>query len=149
MQIQTRAFGPIDIDEQQVLTLTEPMVGFPGHHRFAVLDPDPEAPFKWFQAVDREDLCFLIADPRHFFPDYRVELKAAALADLQLTEGSEAAVAVVLNVPGDPAQATANLLAPVIFNAGRKLARQMILDGSGHGVRTPLFPEEKRVCHGS
>ncbi|MBE0618649.1 MAG: flagellar assembly protein FliW [Proteobacteria bacterium] len=148
MQIQTRAFGPIDIDQDQVLTLTEPMVGFPGHERFAVLDPDPEAPFKWFQAVDRADLCFLIADPRYFFPDYRVELKAAALADLQIAEDTQAAVAVVLNVPGDPTQATANLLAPVVFNTERKLARQVILDGTQYGVRTPLFPEEKQVCHG-
>ncbi len=149
MQIQTRAFGPIEIDEEQVLTLTEPMVGFPGHARFAVLDPDPETPFKWFQAVDRADLCFLIADPRYFFPEYRVELKAAALGDLAITEGTQAAVAVVLNVPGEPTQATANLLAPIVFNAGRKLARQVILEGTEYGVRTPLFPEEKRVCHGS
>jgi flagellar assembly factor FliW len=148
VRIDTRAFGSIEIDDQQVLTLTEPMPGFPAHRRFAVLDPDAESPFKWFQSVDRPELCFLIADPRHFFPDYALQLKAAALRDLEIIEGGEAAVAVVLNVPDDATQATANLLAPIVINAARKLARQVILDGSDFGVRTPLFPEERKACHG-
>ena len=148
MRIETRAFGPIEIDEQQILNLTEPMPGFPGHRRFAILDPDPESPFKWLQSVEREELCFLIADPRQFFPEYTVEVQSAALRDLEIAEGTAAAVAVVLNVPEDPTQATANLLAPIVINATRKLARQVILEGADFGVRTRLFPEERKACHG-
>lgn len=148
MEIETRAFGPLEIDEQQVITLTEPMPGFAGHRRFVVLNPEPEASFSWFQSIERKDLCFLITDPRQFFPDYVVEIEMSALADLQVSDERHMAVAVVLTVPEDPAHATANLLAPIVFNTQKKLARQVILEGSGNPVREPLFREEKRVCQG-
>ena len=142
MQIETRAFGTIEIDEDQIITLTEPMAGFPGHSRFAVLDPDPDVPFKWFQSVDSAEVCFLITDPAPFFPDYRVELSKRQLQDLSITEESDTAVAVVLRVPEEMTEATANLLAPFIFNTRAKLARQVILEGSGHPVRAPLLHQQ-------
>ena len=141
MQIETHAFGTIDIDEDQIITLTEPMAGFADHIRFAVLDPDPDVPFKWFQSVDAIEVCFLITDPAQFFPDYRVELSKRQLQDLKIAEETETAVAVVLRVPEDMTDATANLLAPFIFNTAQKLARQVILEGSGHPVRAPLLPQ--------
>ena len=142
MQIETRAFGTIEIDEDQIITLTEPMAGFPGHSRFAVLDPDPDVPFKWFQSVDSAEVCFLITDPAPFFPDYRVELSKRQLQDLDIDEDTDTAVAVVLRVPEEMTEATANLLAPFIFNTRAKLARQVILEGSGHPVRAPLLHQE-------
>ena len=148
MRISTRAFGPIEVDETQLITLTEPMPGFAHCRRFAVLEPDPETPVKWLQSVEREDVCFLVADPKPFFPDYRLDLRTSDLTDLAIEGRDEAGVAVVLTIPADTSQATANLLAPIIFNTRRKLARQVILEGSDFGVRTRLFPEEKKVCHG-
>jgi len=143
VQIDTRAFGSIEIDDDQVIRLTEPMAGFPDHLQFAVLDPDPDVPFKWFQSVDSADVCFLITDPAPFFPEYRVELSKRQLEDLQITEETDTAVAVVLRVPEEMAEATANLLAPFVFNTQAKLARQIILEGSGHPVRAPLLAPQK------
>jgi flagellar assembly factor FliW len=146
VQIETRAFGPLEIDDAQVVTLTEPMPGFSAYTRFAVLEPEPDSPFKWFQSLDRDELCFLITDPRPFFPDYKLEVSASHLTDLAISDATETAVAVVLNVPADLDQATANLLAPLVFNTDKKLARQVILEGSGYPIRAPLFPEETRAC---
>ncbi len=151
MQIQTRPFGPVEIDETQIVTLTRPMPGFPDHHRFVVLQPDPEVPFQWFQSVDGEDVCFLIVDPRLFFPDYRLEVKEQELADLGIESPEETAVAVVVSLAGGPEQATANLLAPIVFNTRKKRARQLILEGSGYPLRAPLFPhrdedEREKAC---
>ncbi|MDW7711418.1 MAG: flagellar assembly protein FliW [Deferrisomatales bacterium] len=146
MQIQTRGLDEIEVDEGTVLTLTEPMPGFPGHHRFALLTPDPEIPFRWFRAVDRPDLCFLVADPRYFFPDYGSELASEALGDLELCEGAEAVVAVVVTPSEDSGRVTANLRAPLVFNPERGLARQVILEDAGHRVRTPLIGHGRRAC---
>lgn len=140
MQLQTRAFGVIEIDEEKAVQLTEPMPGFAGLKRFAVLDPDPDNPFKWFQSLDDSDVCFLIADPQIFFPDYSIEVSAAALPDLQLQSEGDALVAVIINLGGDPSEMTANLRAPLIFNLRMSLCRQVILDDVSYKVRTPLFP---------
>lgn len=150
MEIQTRTFGTIEIDERRVVRLTEPMLGFPELTRFVVLEPDPESPFKWFQSLDRTDVCFLIADPAVFFSDYRVEVPAERLSDLELDGGRDAAVAVVLTVRGDLADTTANLLAPLVFNTRKGLGRQVVLEGSPHPVRAPVFePQPVAVCVGA
>lgn len=146
MRIETRVFGTVEIDESQIVTLTKPMPGFPQIARFAVLEPDPECPIKWFQSVDRDDVCFLIADPRHFFPGYRIGIDLSTVSDLGIAREDEGAVAVVVNVTRDSTRATANLLAPLVFNTARKLARQLILEGSAYPIRAPLMQEEKQVC---
>ncbi len=144
MEIETRAFGPVEIDEAQIITFPKPILGFPDHLRFVVLNPDPEVPFQWLQSVEAADVCFLITDPRPFFPDYRLEVRAGDLADLQIESPEDAAVAVIVNLTEGMEKATANLLAPIVFNTRRKLARQVVLEGSGHPVRAPLFTEEGR-----
>lgn len=150
MDIQTRTFGTIEIDERRVVRLTEPMLGFPELRRFAVLEPDPESPFKWFQSLDRADVCFLITDPAVFFSDYRVEIPATRLSDLELDSDGDAAVAVILNARGDLADTTANLLAPLLFNTRKGLGRQVVLEGSQHPVRAPLFePQPTAACQGA
>jgi len=141
MKLTTRAFGEIEIDEQKAIRMTEPMPGFAHLKRFAVLDPDPENPFKWFQSLEDSDVCFLVCDPKTFFPDYRVKLHAASLPDLEIDDEGDTVVAVIVNLGGDPSNMTANLRAPLLFNLKKNLCRQVILDNVDHKVRTPLFPQ--------
>ncbi len=144
MEIDTRTLGRVRIRETQLVRLTRPMPGFSGCVCFAVLDSDPGTPFRWFQSVERPDLCFLIADPDRFFPDYRPDLGPPVLAELELEGGAAPEVAVVLTVPQEPGAATANLAAPLVFNRSKGLARQVILDGAGYRTRTPLFPGQRK-----
>lgn len=140
MQLETRAFGVIDIDEDKAIRLTEAMPGFPELKRFAVLDPDPDNPFKWFQSLDDTDVCFLVSDPKIFFPEYKVALSASALPDLCIEDPEDVIVAVIINLGAEPSEMTANLRAPLIFNFRKSLCRQVILDDVNYMVRTPLFP---------
>lgn len=149
MEIQTRIFGTIEIDADRVVRLTEPMAGFPDLSRFAVLDPDPDNPFKWFQSLDRSDVCFLIADPRPFFPSYEVDLAPSRLAGLGIGDEAQPVVAVILTAGADLSKTTANLLAPLVFNAQKGVARQVIMEGSGYPVRAPLFVEKPISCQGA
>lgn len=141
MQLETRAFGTVEIDEEKAVRLTEAMPGFPGLARFAVLDPDPDNPFKWFQSLEDTEVCFLIADPKIFFPDYSITISSSALPDLELSDPTEVVVAVIVNLGREPSQMTANLRAPLIFNIKRSLGRQVILDDANYKVRMPLFTE--------
>lgn len=139
MQLETKAFGSIEIDEEKAVLLTDSMPGFPGLKRFAVLDPDPDNPFKWFQSLEDSEVCFLIIDPATFFPDYSVAVKAGAMGDLELDNEKDAVVAVIVNLGADPSQMTANLRAPLVFNLRKNLCRQVILEDVNFKVRTPLF----------
>lgn len=139
MELETRAFGRIEIDESKALTLTESMPGFPDLKKFVVLDPDPENPFKWFQSIEEPDACFLISEPKLFFPDYEVKVHVSSLPDLEIEADTDTLVAVIINMGGEPSNMTANLRAPIVFNMKKNLCRQVILDDARYQVRTPLF----------
>ena len=57
---------------------------------------------------------------------------------MQLVDGDEAQILVVLTTGQTAAQATANLLAPIVVNIRTGAAAQVILSGSGLPIRAPI-----------
>ncbi|GFP20571.1 flagellar assembly factor FliW, partial [Candidatus Hakubella thermalkaliphila] len=81
-----------------------------------------------------------------FFPDYLVQVKREGLANIALEE-KEAEIYLLITVPKHPAEATANLLAPLVVNATQGLASQIVLYQSGYTTKHFLFPpEQQRSC---
>jgi flagellar assembly factor FliW len=138
MIIETRAFGTVEIDDAKMVKFVGPMLGFHEASDFALLDPNPEAPFKVLQLVDNPDVCFLVADPAVFFPRYKVSLTLDQVADLGLSDPAKAAVLVVVTVRDGGARLTANLLGPLVVNAETFRGKQVVLKGTSHKVDEPL-----------
>ena len=141
MKISSSRFGAIEFPEDQVIRMASGMIGFPNHQRYIFVGHKKDSPFVWLQSVDEESLAFVLADPLLVRPDYEIQISPE---DRQALEFNEACAGmqpmVVVNIsPGNPAQITANLLGPIIFNIPKKLARQIILYQTDYSTRTP-FP---------
>jgi flagellar assembly factor FliW len=137
--VKTKRFGTLEVREDQVITFPEGLPGFPGRHRFILLDIQQGSPLKFLQSVDDPDLAFLVAEPLTFFPDYRVLVQPEDLAPIALDAPEQGMVVAIVSVPEDFREATVNLRAPVVINPERSLARQVILEREDYGIRTPLF----------
>lgn len=138
MLIQTRAFGEVEIDDAKVMKFVGPMLGFEGADRYVLMDLNPTSPLKVLQLAANPDVCFLVTDPALFFPEYKVNLTAAQVADIGLTDPAEAAVMVVVTVADGGSRVTANLLGPVLVNAKTLVGKQVVLTGSGYKVDEPV-----------
>ncbi|MDR7434386.1 MAG: flagellar assembly protein FliW [Armatimonadota bacterium] len=137
MRIQTKHFGTQEIDEGKVLEFPEGLPGFEDLHRWALLAATP-GPILWLQALDSVDACLPVVEAFGLFPDYEVSLNVQDTALLQLNDPNEGMVFVVLTIRGQPLQVTANLLAPIVVNPKRKVAKQVILEGSPYSTRHVL-----------
>ena len=62
MEIKTKALGTVQIEEDQIITLSEGFYGFKKYHRFALLDAK-QKPFIWIQSLDDAQLAFIAIDP--------------------------------------------------------------------------------------
>ncbi|WP_346621862.1 flagellar assembly protein FliW [Blastococcus montanus] len=115
----------------EVLSFTEPLPGFPGHHDYVLVAGDGAGLLFWLQAVALDGPRFLAVPARDFFPDYAPVLPAAVRCELG-ADGAEVRVYCLVTVPdGDPAEATANLRAPVVVVPSTHRARQVVLaDGA-------------------
>ena len=138
--IQTSRFGPLDINEEKIITMTTPILGFTAERQFILLPHGPESVFWWLQSVDNPDLAFVVIQPARIVPQYQPTITPQLQQELQVQESDDLEILVILTIPkGHPEAMTANLLGPVILNPGKKVAKQILLDPALYDPCLPVM----------
>ncbi|HET6859732.1 MAG TPA: flagellar assembly protein FliW [Streptomyces sp.] len=123
----------------QVLSLADPLPGFPGLRDFALVAADAGGLVFWLQSVAPDGPRFLTVPAAPYFPEYAPALPRAACAELGIDDATSADVYLLITVPdGDVSEATANLRAPLVINPATNRARQIVLTDGGLPIRQPL-----------
>lgn len=140
VQIETSRFGTLTVDPQEVLSLPEGMIGFPGLTRFILFRHKEGSPFLWLQSLEAEDLAFVLMDPLLLVPDYDLNIppEDGTLLGIEDAGNSIQAWAVVNIGRQEPPEITANLLAPLVVNPGARLGKQIVLFDSPYAIRHPV-----------
>ncbi len=139
MLIQTRRFGPLEVEDERILTFKDGLLGFPQHRRFALIQTSPDPVFYWLQSVDDADLAFVVCDPLTFVPDYQVPVRKDDVEALGVEDLSDAQVLVIVNkIAGE---LTANLLGPLLIGAHTLRGRQLVLSDKRYGTRHRLVSQ--------
>jgi flagellar assembly factor FliW len=141
LKLETKDFGPVEIDDTEVIHMPTGMPGFPGVVRFVILEREETRPFLWYQCVDDPDLAFVLINPWLFRPDYSVDL-GATLREMSWESDREEdlGVYVIVNASeGVPEKITANLTGPIVINNRRKEAAQLVITGSPYSHKQLIF----------
>jgi flagellar assembly factor FliW len=113
--------------------------GFPDAHRFELAPwGPPDLPFLLLSAADESDVAFVVAPPWGFYPDYEFDLDQGAAERLGISEPTDSLVFCVVTLRDDPADATVNLLGPIVVNRYTLEAAQVAMPSSGYSVDAPL-----------
>jgi len=143
MKVCTSRFGEIDIPDEKAISFPDGVIGFREATRFVIFDCTEDGIFKWLQSCDRPELAFVICQANLIVPGYQVILGEKERALLGLEKADDAAVCVILMIPGDPKEATANLLGPIIMNSETRTGLQLVLVNPDYSARHPLFGGQK------
>jgi flagellar assembly factor FliW len=138
MNLDTTRFGMVEVDEQTVITFTQPIIGFQEFRRFVLLDGPDGGDLKWLQSIDSGELAFILMNPRQVVPDYTIKLGNHELSELAVTSSDELDVYTLVVVPQDPSLVRTNLKAPILINPKQRLGKQTILDKSSYPVQFVL-----------
>ena len=144
MKINTSRFGNLEVENNEIITFTEGLLGFENLKKFTVVDPGDQTLILWLQSIDDETVAFPIIEPRIFMPDYRVKLLPAELNSLSLENLNDATVYSILTIPQNVTEMSANLKAPIIINNSTKTARQIVLQDSKLEVKYQMYLELKK-----
>ena len=139
MLIQTSRFGQIPIEEADVLSLPEGILGFVDLRKMVLLDDPNDELFAWMQSCEIPGIAFPILEPELFAPEYRVILTRHDLEALQATANSRLRYLTIVTIPDDPTLMTANLKAPIVVNVEKRIARQCVLQDNALAIREPIF----------
>lgn len=144
MKIVSSLLGELEIDEEQVINFPEGLPAFEDQRRFIIMPMDENGLFFYLQAVDNPDLCFIMADPFPFFPNYEAELGDEEVGKLNVAEaGNNISLFTILTIPEDFKNTTANLLAPILINGKQKIGLQFILINNDYNTKHLIFPPGK------
>jgi flagellar assembly factor FliW len=113
--------------------------GFPDAHRFTLIRwGDDDSPFSIMRSLEHEGLEFVVVPPMVFFPDYEPEIDDTTAERLELERGDDALLLAMVTLGATAADATVNLLGPLVVNRHTNRAAQAVLASSAYELRTPL-----------
>jgi flagellar assembly factor FliW len=124
MNISTTRFGSLTIDETDVLTFVDGLIGMEDCRRWVLLGDAENPALGWLQCLDRPEVAMAVVSPRRFVPDYEVRVAKREIASLGLNDPNQAQVLVIIsNTSGALAL---NLKAPLIIHLEERLGRQIV-----------------------
>lgn len=141
MLIRTTQLGEWNVVERDIITFSQGVPGFEEYRRFVILTPDADIPFSYIQSVDEERLHFLLTNPFLFYPNYEFDLPDSVKDELKIVRHEEVGVWSIVTLKDQIADATLNLLAPVIINVAEGIGKQIILhNNTNYKTKHLLFP---------
>lgn len=141
MVVESTRFGRLDVADDEVVRFPDGLPGFADQTAFAVIPHSPDSPFVFFQSLGDPDLTFLMVTPFAFFSEYQFELDDGCAKALAIDDPQDVKVFNIVTIPEKIEEMTANLLAPVVVNWRRRVARQTVLDKTAYTTRHRLFPQ--------
>ena len=105
------------------------LIGFRDHTRGELLYDPAHLPFLWLRLQGPgEPLHFIVVEPGGLVPDYELEIFDEDAASLGLADPRDALVLNIVTLrERDPAEATVNLIGPVVINRRTLEGRQLVL----------------------
>lgn len=144
VRIKTAPYGEIDIDDKYMIDFVYGLPGFEDYHRFALVPMEGTAYFLFLQSLDDTSICFTIADPEYFFPDYQPDISPVDIEALKTEADDDLLAYVILTIPKDFKKTTANLLSPIIINPRNHMGMQIVPVKSQYTTRHYLFPQNEK-----
>lgn len=141
MIVKTSRFGDKEVPDEALLTFPEGVIGFREAKRFVLFECSDDGLFKWLQSCDRPDLAFVICEASVVVANYQILLGEKERQVLQLENPEDAVVCLILVIPKDPVEATANLLGPLVMNTETRLGMQVVVVNPQYSTRHRLFKD--------
>jgi len=126
-------------DAVPTIEFVSDMPGLPGMSTCALVQLDETGALYRLQSLLDPDLRLLVAASPVFFADYAPQVDDDTAAAIGLESAEDALVLVVVTTGGSVAEATANLLAPIVVNAATRKAVQ-VLQLDDLPLAAPLIP---------
>ncbi len=135
MNIQTKFFGEIDIQNEIIWSFPKGIPGFEEEKEFVLLPISDNPIFNVLQSVNVRDIALIVANPHNLIEDYSYDIDEPTIKLLDIKKVEEFFVLSVLSIKEPFETSTINLQAPIIFNSRIKRAKQMIINDNKFALR--------------
>ena len=142
MNVATKAYGLIEVDERQKIVFPQGLFGFENLKDYILLDAERQ-PFYWLQSIDAEEVAFVLVNPFLFRPDFEVNISNEELAEIGIHFPEKALILSIVTIPPDGSPMTANLQGPLIINRDTRTGKQAVLSDTRWKTKHNIMEELK------
>lgn len=141
MNLQTRLFGEIVIDENKVINFSDGMIGYYDLKRFMIIHDveKPNSKMLWLQSLDNPDMAFPVIDPLVVREDYNPIVEDELFKNIGEIVEDEILVLTTITVPSDITKMSANLKAPIVINTSTMKGCQIIVENEDYPVKYYIY----------
>lgn len=141
MQIKTKVFGEITIDDDKIIHFPNGIIGFPDLTDFTLIHDEEKGAgsIHWLQSMQEPAFAMPVMDPLIVCPNYNPEADDELFNVLGEIKPDDLLVLVTVTVPSDLTKMTVNLKGPIIINVSAKKALQIIVEGDEYQVKFPIY----------
>lgn len=141
MKITTTRFGSLTIEDSDVLTFVDGLIGMEDCRRWVLLADSENSALGWLQSLDRPEVALGVVSPRRFVPEYQVRVARREIQPLGLTDPNGAQVLAIVSHAGGAL--ALNLKAPLVIHVAERLGRQIVARDD-HAVQHRLQATARR-----
>ena len=142
LEIESRLFGHIWINESKIITFVDGLVGFPSMRDFALIHDEEGADgkgIKWLQSLQDGNFALPVVNPLEIVEDYNPTVDDNLLEPLGTMGDDDMFVLVTIAVPKDVTKMTINLKGPIIINVSNGRATQVVVENEDYDVKFPVY----------
>ena len=141
MEIMTRDFGKVNVDESKIFNFPSGLFAFEECRQFALLSPLGENVYPmWLQSTENVTPCFIVFDPAIIDGAYKITLNSSEKKLLKINDNSNVRCLSIAVVPEDYKKTTINLRCPIVINTKDRVAAQIILT-EHYEFKAPVYEE--------
>ena len=142
MMIETKLLGEVEINESEILTFEQGLLGLPEYKKYILLSLDVDLPLALLQSTEEASIGFVVAFPYAFKKDFEFDLSEEDIQDLKVASPEDVITYAIVTLKETFKDSTINLLAPLVINTKNKTAKQIVLqDNSQYSLQFPLQVE--------
>lgn len=141
MNIATTRFGSLTIEEADVLTFVDGLIGMEDCRRWVLLADAENDALGWLQSLDRPEVALGVVSPRRFVPKYQVRVSRREILPLGLQDPNQAQILAIVSHSGGGL--SLNLKAPLVVHLRERLGRQIVARDD-HAVQHSLLGTARR-----
>ena len=141
MNIETKAFGKIEISDDKIIRFPSGIIGFPDLKRFTLIHDEEKGigAIHWLQSIEEPAFAMPVMDPLIVCPDYDPQVDDELLSAMGELNPEDMLVLVTVTIPADLTKMSVNLKGPIVINAVEKKACQVIVEGEKYIVKFPIY----------
>jgi len=128
IDIERLGLKNVAVDQETLFTFPDGLVGFEHCKRFKLFHEEGKPTVFWLQCVDDQDVMFPVVAPEQLDLEYQIELSDADCSLIDLRDGVDAAVVVIIyRDAAQEGKIAANTHSPVVLNLKSRKGMQKIL----------------------